>query len=187
MSDEADAALDPEEGSSEEGGGKKKKKGLGLAALLPTILKFAAIGLGALIFIVTVSVITYNILNKGGKSQTVIPENSPYVGTRPQYNMFGAIGLVRTRTKDPVPHAVIVEMVIAYDLNDNAGNTELTSRIVELQDFVRSFFRSKYAKELEPENEAQLKREIIELLNTQMLNTAKARNIFFKQLETIES
>jgi flagellar FliL protein len=187
MSDETDAALDTEGAEEEGGGGSKKKKGLGLAALLPNLLKFAAIGLGALIFIVTVAVITYNILNKGGKTQTVIPENSPYVGTRPQYSMFSAIGLVRTRTKDPTPHAVIVEMVIGYDQNDAQGATELTARIVELQDFVRSFFRTKYAAELQPENELQLKREIIELLNTQMLNTAKARNIFFKQLETMET
>jgi flagellar FliL protein len=163
------------------------KKASGLAALLPNLLKFAAIGLGALIFIVTVSVITYNILNKGGTSQTVIPENSPYIGSRPQYNMFTAIGMIRTSTKDPVPYSVVVDMVIGYDLNDNAASSELTSRIYELRDFVRSFFRTKLAADLQPENEARLKQEIVELLNTRVLNTAKARIILFNQLDVMSS
>ncbi|MDR2534689.1 MAG: flagellar basal body-associated FliL family protein [Treponema sp.] len=188
MSDEAEAGLEPEESASEEGGGSsKKKKGFPLAALLPNLLKFVAIGLGALIFIVTVSVITFTLLNKGGKSQTVIPENSPYVGTRPQYQTFSNIGIVRTRSMDPTPYTVVVEMVIAYDMGANDAQNELIARSTELQDFVRSFFRTKFVNELQPDNEQQLKREIIELLNTQKLNTAKVRDIYFKQLETIES
>jgi flagellar FliL protein len=163
------------------------KKAGGLGALLPNLLKFVAIGLGALIFIVTVSVITYNILNQGGRSQTVIPENSPYVGSRPQYAMFTAIGMIRTGTKDPVPYSVVVDMVIGYDLNDNAASTELTSRIYELRDFVRSYFRTKLAADLQPENEARLKQEIVEMLNTRVLNTAKARIILFNQLDVMSS
>jgi flagellar FliL protein len=162
------------------------KKPSGLAVLLPNLFKFVAIGLGALIFIVTVSVITYNILNKGGTSQTLIPENSPYVGVRPQYSMYTAIGLVRTGTKDPAPYSVVVDMVIGYDLNDNAAASEFTGRLYELRDFVRSFFRSKMAAELQPENEARLKQEIIELLNTRVLNSAKARIILFNQLDVME-
>jgi len=182
MADDADDVLESEEGDK----GKKKKGAGALALLLPNILKFAAIGLGALIFIVTVSVITVNIVSRGGASQSVVPENSPYQGTRPRFSMFTNIGVVRTRTKDPTPYAVIVDMVIAYDENDSTAQSELIARTVELRDFVRSFFRSKYVEELEPENERQLKREIIELLNTQILNTAKVRDIFFNQLDSME-
>ena len=164
----------------------KAKKSSGLAALLPNLLKFVAIGLGALIFIVTVSVITFNILNKRGTAQTAIPSNSPYIGARPQLSMFSAIGMVRTSTKDPVPYAVIVDMVLGYDLNDNAASTEMTARLYELRDFVRSFFRSKMASELQPENEARLKQEIVERLNTRVLSTSKVRDIFFIQLDVME-
>jgi flagellar FliL protein len=59
--------------------------------------------------------------------------------------------------------------------------------MVELQDFVRSFFRSKFVEDLQPENENQLKREIMELLNTQLLNDARIRNVFFRTLETMEA
>ena len=161
------------------------KKASGLAALLPNLLKFVAIGLGALIFIVTVSVITYTILNKGGQSQTVIPTNSPFVGARPQYSTFTSIGLIRTSTKDPVPYSVVVDMVVHYDMNDNAASTEFTGRLYELRDFVRNFFRSKVADELRPENEPRLKQEIVELLNTKILNSARARMITFNQLDVM--
>jgi flagellar FliL protein len=162
------------------------KKSSGLAALLPNLLKFIAIGLGALILIVTVAVITFNILSKGGQAQTVIPENSPYVGTRPQYSYSTIIGPIRTRTKDDTPYAVVVDMVIGYTLNDNAAQTELTGRLYQLRDFVRTFFSSKYAAELQPENESRLKQEILEYLNTRVLDTAKARIILFNQLDIME-
>jgi flagellar FliL protein len=162
------------------------KKASGLAALLPNLLKFAAIGLGALIFIVTVSVITYNILNKGGSSQTVIPENSPYVGSRPEYSMFTAVGMIRTSTKDPVPYAVVVDMAIGYTMNDATAQAEIIARQFELRDFVRNYFSTKSAADLRPENEPKLKQEIMERLNTQILDTAKARNITFNQLSVME-
>ena len=161
------------------------KKASGLAALLPNLLKFVAIGLGALVFIVTVSVITYNILNKSGKSQTVIPSNSPFVGSRPQYQMFNSIGVIRTSTKDPMPYSVVVDMVIGYDLNDNTAASELIGRLYELQDFVRVFFKSKMADELKPENEPRLKQEILETLNTKILNSSRARIILFRQLDVM--
>jgi len=182
MSDSDDLNLDGEDSG---GGAGAPKKASGLAALLPNLLKFVAIGLGALIFIVTVSVITYNILNKGGQSQTMIPSASPFVGSRPQYQMFTSIGVIRTSTKDPLPYSVVVDMVIGYDENDNTAQTELTARLYELRDFVRVFFKGKMADDLKPENEPRLKQEILEQLNTKLLNSARARIILFNQLDVM--
>ena len=162
------------------------KKASGIASLLPNLLKFVAIGIGALIFIVTVSVITYNVLNKGGQSQTNIPSNNPFVGSRPTYSFFTIIGSVRTTTKDTIPYSVSVDMILGYDENDNAAATELSARLYELQDFIRVFFKSKTADELRPENEPRIKQEILEMLNTRLLNVARIRIILFKQLDVIQ-
>ena len=170
----------------EQSGGGAPKKASGLLAILPNLLKFVAIGLGALIFIVTVSVITYTILNRGGQSQTSIPANSPFVGTRQPLSYYTTIGVIRTSTIDTIPFSVVVDMVLGYDQNNNAASTELTERLYELRDFVRSFFRGKTAEELKPENEARLKQEIIEYLNTKVLNTTRVRDIFFVQLDVME-
>ena len=182
MSDSDD--LDLEGGESP--GMDAPKKASGLVALLPNLLKFVAIGLGALIFIITVSVITYNILNRGGQSQTIIPVNSPFVGARPVYSYFTLIGIIRTTTRDPIPYSVVVDMQIGYDENDNAAATELTARLYELQDFVRVFFKAKLAEDLRPENEPRLKQEILEQLNTRLLNSARARIILFRQLDVVQ-
>ena len=184
MSDSDD--LDLEGGEAPDAGGSPKKAS-GLGALLPTILKFAAIGLGVLIFIVTVSVITYNIMNKGGKSQTVITDpTSPYVGKRPEYAMYTLIGPITTKTKDATGYSVTVDMIIGYDMNDQSAQTELTLRQYELKDFVRHFFTGKYAADLSPEKEEALKNEIRERLNTRFLDTARARIILFNKLDVME-
>jgi flagellar FliL protein len=175
------------EGGEAPESGRGAKKAKGLLALLPNLLKIAAIGLGAAIFIVTVTVLTFNFMNKSGRSQTIVADSSsPYIGKRPEYLYFNSIGMVRCRTKDPTSHSVVVDMAIGYDMNDKNAATELTTRLYELQDFVRNFFSSKYAAELATENEARLKTEIMEALNTRVLNSSKARNIVFKQLDVVE-
>jgi flagellar FliL protein len=186
MSDEElDLGDGGEAAGGESGGAPKKASGLG--ALLPNLLKFVAIGIGALIFIVTVAVITFNIMNKGGKSQTAVTDpTSAYVGKRPEYTWYTNIGPVTTRTKDTAVYSVTVDMIIGYDLNNTAGTTELGTRQYELRDFVRSYFSGKYAEDLKPENEARLKREIQEILNTRYLDTAKARMILFNKLDVME-
>ena len=182
MSDVSDLDLDGGDSSELD---SQAKKSSGLAALLPNLLKLVAIGLGALIFIVTVSVITFNVMNQRGVAQTAIPSASPFVGARPEFSHFTLIGAIRTQTRDPVPYMVSVNMILGYDLNDNAAATEMTSRLFELQDFVRSFFRGKTFDELQPENEERIKREIIEHLNNRVFSTARVRQINFVQFDVM--
>jgi flagellar FliL protein len=185
MSDNDELDLD---GGDAAGLDSSPKKSSGLGALLPNILKFAAIGLGAIIFIVTVAVITVRVIGGGGKSQSSTADpSSPYIGKRPEYAAFTLIGPVTTRTKDTANYSVTVDMIIQYDLNDNAAQTELISRQYELRDFVRNYFSSKYAADLLPEGETRLKQDIREILNTRFLDTAKVRNILFNRLDVMEA
>ena len=177
--------LDLEDGESS-GLGWAQKRASGLLALLPNLLKFVAIGLGAVIFIITVSVITHNILNQGGRAQTVIPSASPFIGARPTFSAFTGIGQVTTTTDDFVPFTVRVDMVILFDQNDNAAALELSERVHEIRDFVRVFFRSRRADDLRPENEQRLRQEIVEHLNTRILNAARVRMVTFNQLDVMQ-
>lgn len=179
---------DPDENidlGDEGGESDAKKKSNGLAMLLPNLLKVVGIGLGLLILIVTISVITFNILNKSGKSRTIVAEDDAYVGTRPQYSMFSALPVIRATSKDTNPYSVVAEMVLGYDLNNATAATELTGRLVELQDFTRNYFSNKYAAELQADKEEELKRDLMEKLN-RLLNTARIRAVYFKQLSTME-
>jgi flagellar FliL protein len=171
-----------------EGAAAPKKKAAGIKTLLPTLLKFIAIGLGALIFIVTVAVVTFTIMSRGGgKAQTAVADpTSPYVGRRPEYANYTLIGQVTTRTRDRMVTNVTVDIILQYDLNNNAAATELTARQYDLRDFVRQYFSGKYASDLVPENELRLKNEIREILNTRLLDTAKIRNVLFLKLDVME-
>jgi flagellar FliL protein len=164
------------------------KKASGLGGLLPNLLKFIAIGLGALIFIITVVVITVSVMNKGGgKAQTVVMDpTSPYMPKRPEYASYTLIGQISTRTRDKLVTNVTVEMILQYDLNNNAAATELVARQYDLRDFVRQYFSGKYAADLTPENELRLKNEIRDILNTRILDTAKIRNVLFLKLDVME-
>jgi len=185
MSDSDDLDLDG--GDVPEAGGAAKKKGGGVGNLLPTLLKFVAIGLGAMIFIVTVCIITVNILNKGGSNQTVIEDpTSPYVGKRPEYSYYEAIGPITVRTSDFPVWNVTVDMVIGYDIGDAEAPTELSNRRLELIDFTRRYFSSKSAVDLTPDKEEGLKKDIREMLNTRFLDKARARIILFKKLDRME-
>ena len=186
MAEERPAASPVEDEAVEEASSSKKKKN-SLVELLPSLLKFVAIGLAALVVVVTISVITYTVLNgNNSKGQTLIPENSPYVGTKPQYSYSTIVGTVRCNTRDATPYSVVVDVAIGYTLNDSQAQTEFTARQFELRDFIRNYFSTKYAEDLMPEKEPQLKQELMELLNTRILDTAKARNIVFNQLSVME-
>ncbi|MDR2718092.1 MAG: flagellar basal body protein FliL [Treponema sp.] len=187
MSDSDELDIDGGE-APDAGSGKKKKGGGALGALLPTILKFAAIGVGALIFIVTVSAITFKLMNAGGKPQTVVTDpSSPYLGKKPIYSYYTGIGSLTTKTRDPSgSYSVTVTMNIGFDQEDAVTSTELYGRQYELRDFVRSYFTGKYASELQPENEARLKQDIKEILNTRFLDSRGVRIIVFDKLDVME-
>jgi flagellar FliL protein len=176
-----------EENESGEDGGEKKKKGGNLGNFLPTLLKFVGIGLGAVILIITVSLITYNLLSKGGKQQTSIPPTESYLGTKPEYQMYRQLGTVTTKTKDPVPYMVRIDMIIGYDMNDNTAGAEFTARQDAIRDFLRRYFLGKTAAELRPENEDQVKFEIREQINTQILDKARIRVIYFNAFDVMET
>ena len=185
MSDSDELDLDSGESI---GADSSAKKSSGFAALLPNILKYAAIGLGAMAFIVTVVIITVHIINKGGKSQGGTDDpTSPYVGKRPEYAYYTLIGPVTVKTRDTVNHSATVDMIIGFDMNDNIAQTELVSRQYQLRDFIRNYLSGKYAVELEPENEKRLKNDIKEILNNQFLEKAKVREILFNKLDVLES
>jgi len=182
MSDDID---DIDGGDAPETSSTFKKKS-GLAAILPTILKFTAIGLGAFIFIVTVSAITVRVMRPDGRTQTITDPMSPYVGTLPVLSWFTGIGTITTQTRDSTPTNVTVVMQLGHDVGDTVTSGELFNRQHELRDFTRRYFASRFAEELRPENEARLRREIMEILNTRYLSNARVRNITFERLDVME-
>lgn len=174
------------EGSETMGDAGPSKRGGGLGALLPSILKFVAIGLGALIFIATVSIITYRIMSGSGAAQSAVPVTESYQAAKPTLSWFTTIGVIRTRTKDPTPYSVVVNVVLGYDQDSKVAQNELTNRLYQIKDFIRNYFSQKTAAELKPENEQAIKAEMLELLNQNIFKDARMRDVLFQQLDVVE-
>jgi flagellar FliL protein len=178
-------AEEEEEDVLAEGGEGGDKAGKPSNGALPKILKFVAIGVGALIFIVTIVVVTFNVLNGSGKqAQATIPQTESYAAVKPPLASYELIGSINTTTSDTVPYSVSVFPILQYDIGDTVTQTELTARKDQLQDFMRSYFRGKKIDDLAPEKEGNIKNEIRELLNTTILEKARVRAVLFREFGT---
>lgn len=182
MSDELFESEDDVAGGEQPG---KKKVGF-LPGIAIQILKWAAIILGAIIFIVTVVVITVGILNRGNRAQAQAPLSAAYQATKPIYAYYSGIGEIRGRTADQVPHTVIIDPVLGFDPNNKALQAELGQRAPELRDIVLRYFISKKADQLDgAANMQRVKDDLREEIN-RILAHGKIAEVFFKSYNVVE-
>lgn len=156
-----------------------------LPAALMKILKWAALAVGAIIFIVTVVIVTMKILNQGAQPQSYVAVTESYEAKIPMYDWYDNIPEIRGRTADKAPATVIVKVNIGYDEGDKEVQSELIKRTPRLRDMLRSYFTSKTAEELQPEYEELLKNELKERINRIMVN-GKIREVIFLEFNIVE-
>ncbi len=166
--------------------GATEKKAKGLGGLLPGLLKWIAIVLGAVILIVTVVFVTVKIVGGNTSQQTVIPVSQEYVGKREILDWYTSLGSISTKTSDAVPASVIVEVVLGYKKDDKATSTEITARQIEIKDFLRRYFTELTVEELRPQNEDKRRIEIRNAINDDILSSSKIRDVRFLSLQVIE-
>lgn len=181
MSDE-DLNID----DSEIGVSAPVKKNRGVSSFLPTLLKWIAIVIGAIILIVTVVVITMKIMNSNAPVQTVVPAAEEFTSKREVLDWYSSLGSIRTKTSDVLPVSVIVEVVLGYKSQDKVTSTEITQRQIEIKDFLRRYFTGKTSAELRPNNEEALRIEIRNAINDDILSSSKIKDVRFLSLEVIE-
>jgi len=170
---------------SDIGSSAPQKKGGGMGGLLPGLLKWVAIAVGAIILIVTIVVITMQIVNSNSPTTTIVPITEPYQPKREVYSWYESLPDIRTKTDDPIPASVIVKVVLGYAIEDNTASSEITARRIEIQDYLRRYFTSKKIVELTPRNEAALKLEIKNDIND-ILTQSAIKDVLFSTFEVIE-
>ncbi len=152
----------------------------GIKGAFPQLLKFILIGVVAVIFIVTIVVVTTAILNKGGKSpSTAIPISEEYTVKKESYDWYTSLNQIRTSTSDPVPASVSVTIALGYKKEDKAASTEITERRIEIIDFLRRFFSEQTVEELRPQNEEVLRQQIRDQINDDILSNSRIRDVRF--------
>ena len=164
-----------------EGAAPAKKGGL-----IPGLLKWVAIGLGAVILIVTIVVITVSIIGGSNKQVAVQTAESDISVHREILDWYTSLGAIRTKTCDAEPSTVVVDVVLGYKKDDKATSTEITQRTIELKDYLRRFFSDKKADELKPSDEGTLKIELRNSINDSILSSSKIKDVRFMQLDVIK-
>lgn len=159
---------------------KAKGAGPGLAR----ILMFAGIGLGAVIFIVTVVVITVGIINKQGRPAVTVSVSEEYQQATPVYQYVTTIGEIRARTIDKEPSSLVIKLNLGFDLSDKEAPNMVTQRLPQLRDFLRSYFSQKFAQDLTPDKESVLKEELRENIN-RILSKPSLKEVLFEKFDVV--
>lgn len=156
---------------------------------IPSLLKYIAIGVGAVILIVVVVIITLRIVptgSAGGSNTNVTLVSDEYKSQKEILDWYTSLGAIRTKTSDEISASVVADVYLGYKKDDKATSTEITQRNVELKDFLRRYFRQKTIAELKPQNEAKLKIELRNAINDEILSNSKIRDVSIQQLDVIE-
>ena len=188
MSDEeliAEEAATDEEGG--EAGGKKK---IGfLPAIVIEILKWSAILIGAIIFIVVVVVITVRMMSTAPTpTASRLPQHSEFEQTAlEELEWFGQIGDIRGSTADEVRRTFIVAPHIGYAVGSERTAQELIRREIQVHETISVYFASRSINDLQGvQNRERVKRELREQINRIMSSEAQIRDVAFTRYEFIE-
>lgn len=164
-----------------EGGGDLEvggSKGGFFKEILPKVLKWVILVLVAIIFTVTVVVVTLRIMNRGTVAQSYAPVSEAFEA-EPEILSWYGIEEVRTRTADQNPQTVIVKMKLGYEKESKDMQTDLIARTEYIYDAVRRYFSMKTAAELTPQSEEQIKEELKEIINRIVSSGTKVQEIVF--------
>ena len=178
----ADDELD---GLEDSGASAPSKKG-GFGGIIAKLLKWIAIGIGAVILIVVIVIITMKIAGANTSAQQGIPISDEYKVQREVLDWYTSLGDIRTKTSDETPASVVVDIALGYKKDDKATSTEITQRSIELRDFLRRYFTEKTVAELKPQNEQKIKIELRNAINDEILSSSKIKDISFLKLDVLE-
>ena len=112
------------------------------------------------------------------------PNPEDYRDSREVLQYYSEIGVIKTFTSDAVPATVIVNIELGYPQNDKTTPQELTTRLVELKDFLPFYFKNKTIAELKQEE--RIKIEIRNEINDNILSKSKIKSVVFTQYDIIE-
>ena len=152
------------------------------------ILKWTGIILGAIIFVVTVVVVTLHFMGDGFASQSRIPaESEAYADRRPVLDWYSNVGELRGQTADEARHTFIIHAHIGYDQENRAVQNELIARNIQIREEILLYFSSKRAAELEGvENRNRIKQDLITRINNNIMRSGRIRDVAFDSFKIVD-
>ena len=135
--------------------------------------------------IVTVVIITMNVMGGNKTRQTQVPISEEYKEYAEELDWYQSLGEIQTRTSDASHASVLVNIFLGYKKEDKVASAEITAQKIPIRDFLRNYFADKSVEDLSPKNEERLKIEIRNEINDRILNKSKIRKISFDKLQVV--
>ncbi|TVQ39963.1 MAG: hypothetical protein EA384_05175 [Spirochaetaceae bacterium] len=159
-----------------------------LPGIVIQILKWTGIVLGAIIFVVTIVVVTLNFMGDGFATQSRIPaESEAYADRRPILDWYSGIGELRGQTADDARHTFIIQPHIGYDQENRAVQNELIQRNIQIREEILLYFSSRRASELEGvENRNRIKQDLVTRINNNIMRSGRIRDVAFDAFQIVD-
>jgi flagellar FliL protein len=179
MSDEQqDLNLEDVGAGAEEPSGPRRG-GL-LSGMLLTILKWAAIGIGAVIIVVTTTIITVRIVSKGNNPQGLAAVSQSYSTQTEPLASYDDIEQIRGQTADDPPAIFLMQVSLGYDPKDKQISVEIGTRKRQIQDLILTDISQKKAADLAPAEYAVVQEELRDHINS-IMRDGKIKAVMFRQ------
>ncbi|MCL2704681.1 MAG: flagellar basal body-associated FliL family protein [Spirochaetaceae bacterium] len=187
MSDDYDLDLENSSGASAEEDIGKRKIGF-LPAIIIKILKWTAIILAGVVFIVTITFFTIKFMNPVSSTPDYYYATEESRNTLPNLQWYD-IGTteIRGRTADTDKRImIIIKVSVGFNARSKALHQELIDKTPKLRDEIRVFFGEKYEKDITPRNESKVKEELRRRLNIMLSGNDRIQDLIFTDFNLIE-
>jgi flagellar FliL protein len=184
MSDEQqDLSFEDVGGGGEDVGGPRKP-GI-FSGLLLTILKWAAIVVGIILVVVTVTFFTVRALDKGRVAQNVAAQSTAYQPKEEPLTYSDVVESIRGQTADEEPATFLVEISIGYAQNDKQVSAEIGQRARQLQDLALKYLSRRTADELGPAYYDLIQDDLGSQING-VMTSGKVKSVVFRQISVMK-
>jgi flagellar basal body-associated protein FliL len=99
--------------------------------------------------------------------------------------VYDGLGRIRTKTADDKATIVVVDLAFPYDASDRQFREELQRKRSDLRAAAGTFFASRRADELRPENEPTVKAALRDTLNG-LLALGAIEELYFSEFRVME-
>lgn len=117
-------------------------------------------------------------------SLTSLPASEEFRDKRDPLQYSQIIEAIRVHTRDIEPASLMVQVAFGYASDDKSTPQEISTRKVEITDFLRSYFQSKTVAELKQEE--KIKIDLRNEMNDNVLTGNKIKDVRFAKYEIME-
>jgi flagellar FliL protein len=171
-------------GAGVEEAGGPRRGGL-FSGMMLNILKWAAIGVGVIILVVTTTVVTFNALKKGTSSQNLAAVSPAYQVKEPPLAYYDNIDQIRGQTSDESPAVYLLRVSLGYDPADKQISVEIGQREREIQNLILKYISEKTSAELSPAHYDELQEGLRDAINA-ILTTGTIRSVVFREFTVVK-